>query len=370
MIPEHLFDFSKYDKYFEENKKKWERALCREEVILGPSGSGPFYLYNLGYSMDQYLSDPETQMRIQLEWTHWRLENFPEECHSEMAVCPDFGSILIPEAFGCEVKFLDNDYPWAQPCMKDIDEVERIEIPDPTKSYYLNRQVTYYEKMTELAKGCIKVGQGGIVTNGPFTDACLIRGTENLLVDMVAAPEKVKRLLELIVDTYIVFSHYFWEKFGLEPPERFYLPDDSIVNISPERYRETVIPFEKQVVRELSKTGELDGIHLCGNSRSHLPVIKEGLNPRSMEISYLVDMEYAKDVFGDKAVLKGNFNPRLIHDGNKDEIKGHIYEVIKKGARNSGFIACSVAGWDETTPIENIKYAYQCAIEAMDKKEW
>ncbi|MBN2711709.1 MAG: hypothetical protein JXR97_04645, partial [Planctomycetes bacterium] len=114
---------------------------------------------------------------------------------------------------------------------------------------------------------------------GPM-DVCELLWGSDIFVDLYEEAELVHEALSLITDTYIAFMEK-WHSlipatgeysthWGLLLKGQIMLRDDSAMNLSPEMYREFIMPYNQRL---LDRYG--GGIHACGKVDHWLPIASE-----------------------------------------------------------------------------------------------
>ncbi len=106
---------------------------------------------------------------------------------------------------------------------------------------------------------------------GPLDVVELLWGTD-LFTDVFMEPQKVKDLLELVTETYIMLLKKWYDEFpsyykdmsvhwGLMMPGHVMIRDDSATNFSPDLVQELVLPYNQRILNEFNG----GTIHFCGN---------------------------------------------------------------------------------------------------------
>jgi len=111
----------------------------------------------------------------------------------------EFGPDTFAAYLGAELKFLpgQKDTSWSVPFAEDLDDTE----------IRFQREGVWWRKTVEMARLIRERCDGNLLIAPPCLSANLdalaaIRGIENLLVDMVTAPDKVKRALSRVCDAH------------------------------------------------------------------------------------------------------------------------------------------------------------------------
>ena len=171
---------------------------------------------------------------------------------------------------------------WYEPCISDITDRSPIRF-DPDNEWFKN----HFEVLKSLRAGA---GDNKYIVNFPdlvenIDILAAMRGTEDLLYDMMDEPEEVQAALDEIYESYFPCYDMLYEALKTdEGISSFYcfcilgrgkvakVQCDFSAMISPEQYREFVLPnMIKQVERLDHSVYHLDGV----DAIRHLPAIME-----------------------------------------------------------------------------------------------
>ncbi len=138
---------------------------------------------------------------------------------------------------------------------------------------------------------------------GPIDNAELIWGS-SMFYAFYEQPDTVKAVTELITDTYIAFLDRWLEATPERDPDftshwslfmkgHVMLRDDSIMNLSPDMYREFVKPYDERI---LARYGG-GGIHFCGRADHCIDMMTDSPNLTMVNMSqpHLNDMKRIYD---------------------------------------------------------------------------
>jgi len=183
----------------------------------------------------------------------------------------------------------------------------------------------------------------------PFTHLLELFGYEDGLLALVEAPETCHRLLEKF--TAIVSAQV--RCLARHEP-------DAILNssafagagfISPEMYRQFVLPYEKQLAQNIHCAGIPAYVHTCGAIGDRLQLMSEtgvdGLDTMDPPPLGTVDLAEVKAQYGDRFFLKGNLDAvnEMLRADN-ETFERAVMDRLQIGMPGSGYIlssACSVA---------------------------
>jgi len=234
------------------------------------------------------LYDPNKFLEAQLEEIRGQLAFRGD---FEPALCPTLGVIAIPSAFGCEVKWWENDFPAVLPLPGDDPcRVRDLEPPAVTDGV-LGRILDYSRLFVERMDGGFPIRLGDL--QGPLDNAALILGHTQFLEALLTHPGEVHRLLDLITDLTIAFTHAqrdLVRSMGAEfVPSAFqpWLPEgtalsianDTGVMLSPTLHDEFSVPY----INRLSDAFGGVYVHSCGNWTHLFPSLEKIRGLRGLE---------------------------------------------------------------------------------------
>jgi len=249
-----------------------------------------------GHSFREFYADPAIQLKVQLEGKAWFADNIvydgpiglPKE---HWAVSPRWW-MACSEFFGCGVVAQEHDFSWSEPLqsskseilsrMRDIDATERI------KQTHLRK---LYEGMKDAADGMtfrdlpVRVVSPGGGSHGIFTEACRVRGVQQMCMDLAEDPQFAHEFLDLVTEKLIERTRAWrsldGEEGELPRPGDWGSPDDSLQLISARMYDEFVLPCHERMYSAMA-TGARS-IHLCGRAEQHYRSLYERLCIRTID---------------------------------------------------------------------------------------
>lgn len=188
----------------------------------------------------------------------------------------------------------------------------------------------------------------GEVTS-PFDYLLDLLGYENALIALIEEPDKCKAILQKFTDGVVQLSKEMCEQ--KIDAIKISSPFAGAGFISPDFYREFVLPYESQIIKVIKAKGKHVYIHTCGAINDRLEMMIESgtsglecLDPKPLGDVDLID---AKKRLGDKVFIKGNIDSvNTLLFGDEKKVVNDIKEVIEIGKSGGGFIlstACSIA---------------------------
>ena len=263
------------------------------------------------------------------------------------------GTAALAEACGVQVIYQEDSAPVAnQPAISNLDEVDKLIMPDPYKDPLLSELLKSTKMVVdEIGDQAFVIGRGD---QGPFSLACEIRGMSEFLLDLVIGEEldKVHLLLEFCLD---VSERYCLAQIeqGAHATSIGDSPSGPDV-ISPEYYRKFAYPYVEKLAQRLKKRDIILAYHICGNAT---PIISDMVHSGAdiIEIDQKSDQIAVKNAAMGKATLLGPVDPsEVMAFGTPELVEEKCFEALDNLSTGSGFILGPGCALPPTTPDENI----------------
>lgn len=370
-----------FDQHNKEVADVWENyhkgTPTRVPMITGISDR--FFVINKStnprnVSFYEYSNDPMLMFDMQCSFSEYGKFNIigdhkmgiPEE---GWCVNVDFQNYYEAAWFGCEIKYPQNEVPFAIPLLTDDNKKMLFEkgIPDPFGGF-MKKAVEYYDTFISLSKNKTILGQkisdiGAWFTgtDGMFTVACELRGADNLCIDMYEDSDFYHQLMDYLTESTITRMKA-WRKYmgNIEIEKAFWFADDSILLLSNEMYCEFVLPYHKRLANALSTLENRGGVHLCGDATRHFKTIRDELNVYTFDTGFPVNHEELCRELGDEVTIQGGPRAELIKNGSCLEIEQEskrILQAVKPISKK--FIFRDGNDIPPYTPLKNISALYE-----------
>jgi uroporphyrinogen-III decarboxylase len=332
-----------------------------------------FFAPVFGLRYLDYFSDAETQYRWQLEFARYRIEKIPEDwCTGPVvAVHPYFDNVIPPSAQGGEVGWVENGPPRALPVIRTVDEMDRFEVARPDAGLR-GKAIEWWHRMKELAsqtrmtfggrEGRVEVGLLALGGLSPHMIAIDLVG-EDFYWWMLEYPEACHRFLAKIAQGEME-AEEATRRIDPRPRGDFYgLAEDSAQVISAELFREFCVPHTGAMFDRFGQGLKFGrGIHMCGDSRHLLGVLKKDLKMTHFDIfGYPVPPKVAAEKLGGDTLLWGNINPMLMRDGGYGEVRQAARECLEAMAPCGGLLLGDGANVCPGTPLESFRAVMDAA---------
>jgi len=297
---------------------------------------------------------------------------YPEEGWS---VRVDFQNFLEPVWFGGKIKY--GKEPHVEPFLNDENKWSILDNGIPAPFSGINAQaIEYYEHFIERKKDFTHKGIplfnidmpfNMTGTDGPFTNACSIRGTENFIMDMLEDPVYAHQLLAFVTLASVERIKETRKYLGIESKDiGFGCADDSIVLLSLDMFREYVLPYHKLMFNELSTGAGVRSMHLCGDAQRFFALLNRELNVVSFDTGFPINFETLYDELSPDVTILGGPSTKLIRYGNSEEVKNEAKRILRSGVmeKSKAFILREGNALAPGTPIPNVNAIYEAAEEA------
>ena len=287
----------------------------------------------------------------------------------------DFQNYFEIVWLGGEAEF--SEEPHARPFLTEENKQSILDSPPPGLfdgiggtavgyyEYFIEKARTYEREGIPVRKVELPFNMAG--TDGPFTVACGIRGTENLISDLLFDTDYALRLLGYLTDAIIArikAARRFLNQ--AEVDHGFGMGDDAIALVSPQMYQDFVLPFHKKIYAELGGKGGERGIHLCGNAQHLFPVLQKELGIKNFDTGFPIDFSRLYDELSPDTRVNGGPNVPLLKFGSLEEIRSETERILRSGVmeKSRKFVLRDGNSVCPGTKLENINQLYLTCKEA------
>lgn len=332
--------------------KRAARLEKLEQVPMALIVDSPWIPGHVGVSHLDFYLDPEVWFQ-----SHLRVyREFPE-----ITFLPswwmEFGMAAEPSALGAKIKFWPGNTPSECATLVDIEDLERMppyEVEaDAFMGLTLHRIRMQRQRILDAGE-ILPVA----TARGPMCTAAFVRGTTELMMDLIEKPEWAHRLLDLT--TRLTIDWLQAQARALGPTvEGIFLLDDIVGFVSEAHYREFCHPYLKRICDAFPK----EWVKIYHNDASiekcleHLPDV--GFNV--LNWGKQTDIAEVVRRVGGRICLMGNVNPLEIGvRGSPEQVRAATLEVLEKSG-GTGIILSVGGGVSPGMPRANI-LAMQAAL--------
>jgi len=317
-------------------------------IFIAPWFSGQFTFFYADVLGKTYYSDMRVKHKAQIEvMQHW------PEVFFAPGLRYDFGVVTEASAFGCQIKFPENDSPVIEKHpVSSIDDIKTLKVPDPHKDGLYPQALETLAYMMdntdpELIEGT-GILQNSAYVLGPMEQAAQVCGYEQFFVGMYKYPEVIKDLLKKTTENAIKWVKAQSEVVGR--PKIIYLIDHMASLISASQFEQFGVQGIKSIFAEFEPCIGL--YHNEGKVEHNLCNIKK-IGARIFH--FALDLEKTRNELGRDICLMGNLSPlEVLKKGSPEQVRREAEGLISLVSDQENFILSSGGGLAGNTPPENI----------------
>jgi uroporphyrinogen decarboxylase len=267
----------------------------------------------------------------------------------------DFDDATLAEACGAKVIYRDSDpaiVDESDLALKDLRDVDSLKLPDPWSTARLPVWLEATQRLVQRIGDRVFVM--GRADQGPFDLACLLRGPQHLLMDLMdeANHEAIHRLIDFGRRACALFAKAQKDAgaHATSIGEAFAGP----ALVSPDIFRKFAQEPATRLIREVQDYGIPMSLHICGNTSTIIGDMGR-TGAKILEVDWQLDMRQARQAVPADTVLMGNINPSdpLVF-GTPEQVDAAACRVIR-GTRGRGLFLSSGCAMGRNTPPDNMQ---------------
>lgn len=232
--------------------------------------------------------------------------------------------------------------------------------------YEKHRPITIIDKR-EIFDLYDEIGDGGILRSYPFgeqgspwQEACVLYGTQEMILATYDKPDWVKEFLDIICDKKIAFLEKNFQGVPIDLLETGGGAASNTV-ISPALYEEFCLPVDIRISRFIHSIGHKTVYHTCGGMSKMLDLILRNECDASETLSNpevggditKEKRKEVKQVLGSKICIIGGLDQHNVLGGPKDLIRDEVFSLFEDYGPNGGYIM-SACDHFFNAPFENL----------------
>jgi MtaA/CmuA family methyltransferase len=274
----------------------------------------------------------------------------------------DVDDATLAEACGARVHYRDDNVATvdeSSPILSDLRAIHDLKRPDP----YNTARLPQWLEITQRLKQAIgdHVFIMGRADQGPFDLLCMLRGSANLMMDLITEDESV--ILDALA--WATEVHIDFARAQLAVGAHATSMGDAYAGpelISPEMYRKFAFDLERHVVESVQLPNQPYAIHICGDTTKIVEDMGR-TGAKILELDWKVDMGYARQVVPRDVVLMGNIDPSdPLCFGTPEQVDEQCKNIIWKTKGHGLFLSSGCAMGMNTKP-ENLRAMVQSAAK-------
>lgn len=262
---------------------------------------------------------------------------------------------LEAEAIGCAVEQPENaPMHILSSIFDDNTDLSNFPLPNPAKDGRM-------PLLCEAVSRCKQVvGDEAFViscANGPINNAGQFYGISELMILSLDDPERFEQVLDYSLEVSIAFSTA-QIKCGAD----MILAGEALASpnfISPNVYREFILPRQKKWAKACHEAGGLALMHICGDA---VPILGDMRNSGfdCIDIDWPVPMSKARQLTG--ISVRGNIDPSsVLVQGAPEDVRNAVKAVMDDAKEGGGFILGTGCDVSPATPLANLEAYVEAA---------
>jgi MtaA/CmuA family methyltransferase len=267
----------------------------------------------------------------------------------------DFDDASLAEACGARVIFRTEEpaiVDETEPVVQTWSDLDKLRLPDP---WHDGRLPVWLEATSRLVE---RIGDQvwimGRADQGPFSLACLLRGAEQFMLDLMDEENhpQIDQLIDFCRRVGAAFA-----KAQLQAGAHATSIGDAFAGpslISPELFRRFALEPERKLIEEVQTSGRPFSIHICGNTNRIIGDMGR-TGARILEVDWQLDMAEARRAVPASTVLMGNINPSdPLVLGSPAQVAAAVHRVVAATGGRGLFLSSGCALGRNTRP-ENLE---------------
>ncbi len=282
------------------------------------------------------------------------IETFPEAWFLP-GFWSEFGMCTEPSAFGCKCRFPADEFPFAEPVIKDIGQIADLRPPDVRTDgllpFMLSRLRWAQPRIEEMGHA-IRFS----VSRGPLNVATFLMGTTEFLCAMKTDPEPVHRLLRVITDFLKQWHSLQRETFPTIAG--IMMLDDIVGFMGEEDFLEFAQPYFCDLYASDVPVKFFHNDAPCAESIRHYPEI--GINLYNPGVQ--TPLAEMRRLSGGKLTILGNIPPRdVLAQGRPEDVRRAVRGLLDEAGDCSRLILSSGGGLPPGVSTENLRAFIEAA---------
>ena len=262
----------------------------------------------------------------------------------------EFGMCTEPSAFGSKCRWQENELPFAEKIIADIDAVDSVRRPDPSTDGlppFVLKRLKHCQHEIEAAGHAIKFA----VARGPLNVASFLVGSTELLMAIRTAAAKTHALLAVVTDFIVDWLKLQAQTFA--SIEGIFILDDIVGFLGPQDFREMALPYLKQVFACLDASVRF--FHNDAEGLVCAPFLAQiGVN--LFNFSFQHSLGEMKELTKNSITLLGNIPTRdVLAAGTPDDVRDSVKAALRTVEDKSRIILSCGGGMPPGVRTRNIE---------------
>jgi len=307
-------------------------------------------------TLDYYTSD-----EMWFEANRKALETFPDVLFLP-GFWSEYGMVTEPSAFGSRVSWHEDSLPWAHKVLRSAEDISLLEIPDPAKDgllpFVTARLQHSHDRIRTLGHE-IRFA----VARGPMNIASYLRGTTELMTDIMMYPDETHALLEKITQFTVTWLQH--QKTLFPSIEGIFILDDLIGFVGDEEFRTFALPYLQRIFHAFEAPVRF--LHNDAQGLITARYLRE-MDVNLFNFSFEHTLDEIRGLAGPEVVLLGNLPPRdVLAAGTPEQVAAETEKMITSAKDRKRILWSCGGGMPPAVSTENIR-AFLDTVKRLNSK--
>jgi uroporphyrinogen-III decarboxylase len=262
----------------------------------------------------------------------------------------EFGMCTEPSAFGSKCTWHENELPFADKIVRDIQGISNTVKPDPKTGgllpFVLHR-LKHYQSQIEREGHAIRFA----VARGPLNIASFLMGTTEFLMAIRTDPNETKTLLDIVTDFIIDWLKLQAETF--RSIDGIFILDDIVGFLGDDDFRQAALPYLKRIFQSFDVSVKF--FHNDAPGLVCAPYLA-GIGVNLFNFSFEHSLDQMKKLTNNKVTLLGNIPPRdVLAAGKPEDVRNSVKAALDSVEDKSRIILSCGGGIPQDVSTENIE---------------
>ncbi len=305
-----------------------------------------------GITILDYFSNDELWLKANLK----ALETFPEVMFLP-GFWSEYGMCTEPSAFGAKTVFWNDEFPFADKVIFEIEDIDSLEVPNPK----IDGLLPFMLNRLKLAKPAIEEAGHKIrfsVSRGPLNIASFLMGTTELMTTMMMDPDRIHKLLRIITD--FLKSWHKLQRETIDTIDGIMMLDDIVGFVGEDEFMEFGYPYLKELYDVDVNVKFFHNDADCSSSVKYYPEIGINLYNPGLDLS-INELHEATNF---KTVILGSLPPRdVLAACSPEEVYQQTKDMLKDVENKTMLLPSCGGGMPPNVSTENIRAFVKAASE-------
>jgi len=272
----------------------------------------------------------------------------------------EFGMCTEPSAFGAKCTWQENELPYADKVVADIQAAASLAKPNPKQDgllpFALNR-LRHFQYRIEREGHSVRFA----VSRGPLNIASFLLGSTEFLMAIRTDPEETHKLLGTVTDFIIDWLELQAKTFP--SIDGIFILDDIVGFLGDQDFRQAALPYLERIFK--SSQASVKFFHNDAAGLVCAPYLAQmGVN--LFNFSFQHSLARMKELTNNAVTLLGNIPTRdVLAAGTPDDVRKSVDEAIASVSDKSRIILSCGGGMPPDVPTENIETFISTAVNGV-----